>query len=179
MLERTARVNGERRRALYSPCGSYRYLLEIVWDSQLPLTGWVGLNPSTATELRDDPTLRREKSFADRWGFGGLVKTNLAAWRSTDPKGMLRRFDPLGPQNTPEWIAGQLPELVIACWGSHGLGHPLLKRQARALRELLGNRLHALTLTSSGEPGHALYLRGDLRPFPLHVLEAAIGRAGA
>lgn len=37
----------------------------------------IGLNPSTADETRDDPTIRRCTGYARLWRFGGLLMTNL------------------------------------------------------------------------------------------------------
>jgi hypothetical protein len=38
------------RRAAFSACGNYRYILLITWDSSLPRMASVGLNPSIASE---------------------------------------------------------------------------------------------------------------------------------
>lgn len=108
----------ERRLALYSPCETYRYALQIHFTAPAgrPLLPIIGLNPSTATELEDDNTVRREKDFARRWGFGGIMKLNLAAFRSTDPRGMLAAIDPFGPANTPEWLARMACETLGVCF---------------------------------------------------------------
>jgi hypothetical protein len=44
------------------------------------------LNPSTADDVFDDATIRRCVGFAKRWGFSGIVVTNLFAYRATQPK---------------------------------------------------------------------------------------------
>jgi hypothetical protein len=60
---------------------------------------FVGLNPSTADEGGDDPTIRRCVGFARDWGYSGLCMTNLFAFRATQPKDMLAQADPVGPNN--------------------------------------------------------------------------------
>jgi len=71
--------------ARFSPCSTWRYSLTRKWNA-LPLLGFIGLNPSTADETEDDPTIRRCIGFARDWGFGGIVMLNLFAYRSTDPR---------------------------------------------------------------------------------------------
>lgn len=44
------------------------------------------LNPSTADENVDDPTIRRCINFAKDWGYGGMYVGNLFAFRTAYPK---------------------------------------------------------------------------------------------
>ena len=62
-----------QRSAEFSECRLYRYSLRIVWGTALPLASFVGLNPSTADEWQDDPTVRRCRTFAESWNCGGLL----------------------------------------------------------------------------------------------------------
>jgi hypothetical protein len=59
----------------------------------------IGLNPSTADHRKLDPTLRRVRNFAQKWGLGGFVMLNLFAYRATEPRDMKRAEDPVGPKN--------------------------------------------------------------------------------
>ncbi len=68
-----------------SKCRAYRYALWRTWDESKPFAMFVGLNPSTADELEDDPTIRRCINFSKLWGYGGLCMVNLFAYRATDP----------------------------------------------------------------------------------------------
>lgn len=52
---------------------------------------FIGLNPSTADESKDDPTIRRCIRFAKDWGYGGLLMMNAFAFRATDPNAYLLR----------------------------------------------------------------------------------------
>lgn len=154
----------ENRSATYSPCMQYRYTLQIIWDESLPLCAFVGLNPSTATEFQDDPTIRRCKKFARDWGCGGLLMLNLFAWRSTDPDAMKRTSDPVGPENTLGHIYQHLQQVTgprIAAWGKHGhhMGRHKLAMAAQC-------RFSYLRLNGDGTPAHPLYMPGNLRPIP-------------
>lgn len=141
----------------------YRYDLWRTWDSTKPFMVVIGLNPSTADETEDDPTIRRCIGFAKREGLGGLHMLNLYAYRSTDPKGLLTHspihFDYVGPNNDATIVdRAQRAGLIIAAWGASR--QPLPTRPTDVLRQLdrAGVRTRCLGRTKSGEPRHPLYL---------------------
>jgi hypothetical protein len=109
------------RSADFSLCRTYRYTLWRVWNSKVPPVCFIGLNPSTADELEDDPTIRRCMRFAKAWGYGGLVMANLFAFRATDLRVMKAAIDPVGPDNDA-WLRRMADRagIVIAAWGNHG-----------------------------------------------------------
>jgi hypothetical protein len=165
-MKKSCEINGERRTAIFSDCEHYRYTLEIVWDTldQNPkLMQIVGLNPSTATESVDDPTLRRCKAFAKREGCGGLAMTNLFAWRDKLPSEMKKAKDPIGLEND-EWLRRIAARCIIrvAAWGNHG---QFLNRGRRVTNMIHG--LVCFRLTGKSEPEHPLYMPADqpLIPF--------------
>lgn len=152
-----------KKTAVLSPCRKYRYELHREWGDG-GMCAFIGLNPSTADETEDDPTIRRCIGFAKSWGYGSLCMINLFAFRATQPADMKKALDPVGPQNlaTLEKIYAEA-RIVVAAWGAHGT----YKGQgAICLRKFPG--LHYLSLTSSGAPGHPLYLKSDLRPKPFN-----------
>lgn len=140
--------------AVFSPDRVYRYELHRHWDSG-PLVAFIGLNPSTADETVNDPTIRRCIRFARDWGYGGLVMLNLFAYRATDPRQLRTVADPIGPENDRHLIAATADcGLIVAAWGAGG-GY--LNRAAQ-VTELLPWALQALGETASGEPRHPLYM---------------------
>jgi hypothetical protein len=156
--------------ATFSPCRTYRYALWREWDASLPTVVFCGLNPSTADEMKDDPTVRRELAYARAWGFGRYVKVNVYGYRSTDPDGLWLADDPRGPDNflaikAQCFDALQRRErgMFVACWGNN-----VRERDAYELRRLLrfeGVKAYALKVTKRGNPQHPLYLSKDLVPF--------------
>ena len=150
------------RTAVLSTCRHYRYELWRRWDDSLPSCLFVGLNPSTADETLDDPTIRRCVDFAQRWGYGSLCMANLFAWRATKPKDMLTAADPIGPDNdaTLKRLAANAG-IIIAAWGKHGTH---LSR-GFAVRALLP-RLHYLKKNKDGSPRHPLYISKSAQPIP-------------
>lgn len=124
------------------------------------------LNPSTADEVKLDPSCTRTRVYAERWGYGALVVTNLFGWRATDPAHMKAARDPVGLRNDDAILrAARESDLVVCAWGNHG-AH--LGRSAAVLSSLRQSRvrLHALRLNGNGEPAHPLYLPGSLRATP-------------
>ncbi|MGB0903605.1 MAG: DUF1643 domain-containing protein, partial [Mangrovicoccus sp.] len=107
--------------AVYSPCELYRYTLTRVWDPAGRKAFFVMLNPSTATEVQNDPTVERCERRARALGFGGFRVANIFAWRDTDPKKMRAAADPVGPENDAAIMAGcGWADQVICAWGAHG-----------------------------------------------------------
>ena len=68
--------------ATFSPCRQYRFALWRYWKSGTQVL-FVMLNPSTADEATDDPTIRRCIGFARTWGFASRAASNLFAYRTT------------------------------------------------------------------------------------------------
>lgn len=157
-----------RKSAVLSECGRYRYRLGRSWDDALPPVNFVMLNPSTADADVDDPTIRRCIRYARDWGYGSLVVTNLFAFRATDPRGLRKADDPVGPENDRHTIeaattARDAGGLVVCAWGVM-LGPRRRRIEVVGLMRRLGVDLHAIKLSGGGHPCHPLYLKADLRP---------------
>lgn len=165
MISRSHSGNGIRSEAVYSDCERYRYLLTRTWGAG-PRALFVMLNPSTATEVQNDPTVERCQRRATALGFGSFRVTNIFAFRATDPKEMRAQPDPVGPDNDAA-ILDSLPwaDLVLCAWGNHGLH---LDRGARvsALLRQAGAPLFHLGLTGQNQPRHPLYVGYDQQPRP-------------
>ncbi len=147
--------------AHFSRCRTFRYALWREWEADGPKVMMIGLNPSTADAIRNDPTIRRCIGFARSWGFGGVWVLNLFAFRATYPSALKAAADPVGPRND-EWIrrVARRVDSVVAVWGNDGA---FLGRSTR-VREMLGDRLEAIRLNAGGEPAHPLYLPRGLKP---------------
>ena len=148
--------------ALFSDCRTWRYSLT------RELTGvrrmvFVGLNPSTADEEADDPTIRRCVGFARDWGFARLDVVNIYAFRATDPRALWAADDPVGPENDRVLVqvVGSA-DLVVAAWGVWAR-----RDRVRDLAGILARvPLYALGAAKEGAPRHPLYVRADAQPTP-------------
>lgn len=121
---------------------------------------FIGLNPSTADESANDPTLTRCIRYAQSWGYGGVCMANIFAFRATDPKVMMSVPDPVGADND-RWLLelSQSAGLVVAAWGNTGR----YMGRSDHVRNLIPN-LHCLKLNKSGEPAHPLYQKTQIQP---------------
>ncbi len=158
MMTRTHLKGDARSSAVYSDCERYRYLLTRVWEPAGRKALFIMLNPSTATEVQNDPTVERCERRARALGFGAFRVTNIFAWRDTDPKAMRAAADPVGPDNDAA-ILDSCPwaDRIICAWGSHG-AHLDRGRAVEALLRTTGHPLYHLGLTLHGHPKHPLYI---------------------
>lgn len=171
MIFKSSTVGEETRGALYSPCDTYRYVLNIIWNMSITPLTVIGLNPSTATEQVDDPTLRRVKGFARNWGYGGVRMLNAFALRSTDPKNLFKHKDPVGPENTLEFLKSMATDPTIAAWGGNIQSqhwHDFYR--GHEICAAIPN-LQCFKITDKGHPAHPLYLKADLKPIPFSYKE--------
>ena len=161
--------------AAFSRCGHYRWWLERVWDPQRPRLIFIGLNPSQADGQRDDPTLRRLRGFADRWGYGALEVLNLFARISASPVALRRVADPIGSQ-ADRWLLQRLAAHPAAPlwlgWGNQGCWRQRDQRVLTLLHQP-PRLLLAVGFTATGQPRHPLYVPNAAKPLQLQHAEGA------
>jgi hypothetical protein len=150
----------------------YRYRLERRWSAGRGHCGFIMLNPSTADEGSDDPTIRRCIGFAEGWGYSGLIVGNLFALRAADPAALLAACDPVGGRANAQALVDLIDEatLIVCAWG-HFSAVGDRGREAIALVRERGRVPYCLGLTKHGDPRHPLYLRSTLQPVPLDPCE--------
>jgi hypothetical protein len=148
-------AGGNRGGAWFDAGRSYRYLLWRAWGDAGRFVLFILLNPSTADQDANDPTVERCERRARAMGFDGLLVANLFAHRASDPARLREAPDPIGPHNDAalsllQPLAGQ----TICGWGAHGC----CRDRGRTVREKLQRPLYHLGLTRDGQPRHPLYL---------------------
>lgn len=163
MITRVAHKGDAPSVALYSDCERYRYLLTRTWDEGGRKALFIMLNPSTATEVQNDPTVERCERRARALGFGAFRVTNIFAYRATDPKVMRAQADPVGPENDAA-ILQSLPwaDQIVCAWGSHG-AHLARGDAVAALLRATSKPLWHLGLTQACAPKHPLYIGYDVQ----------------
>jgi hypothetical protein len=145
--------------AIFSGCRTYRYQLHRHWDGgEEGRILWIMLNPSTADETNNDPTITRCIQFSKDWGYECLAIGNAYALRSTDPKGLKLVRDPVGEENDHHLFEmATFAHKVVVAWGNHAKAD----RVAQIRKLLAGTPLFCLGTNKNGMPKHPLYLRGD------------------
>jgi hypothetical protein len=149
-------------KARFSTDRIHRYYLERCWDFKKPSLMVIGLNPSTADERKNDPTVTRCISYAKKWKFGRIYMMNIFAFRATDPIDMKNSSDPIGNKNDM-WLlkVARRSNLILCAWGNHGL---YKDRSTRVFSLLKKYKLYCLEINKTGMPKHPLYCNGNLTP---------------
>jgi hypothetical protein len=145
----------------------YRYTLQRRLPGGEGRAIWILLNPSTADERSDDPTIRRCIGFTNRWGLSNLIVINLYARRTTRPADLRRLADPVGPDNDGaiRRVLSSAGGAVIICgWGVHAA--PGRSETVYRMITEHGLTAHALGSTRSGQPRHPLYVPYAISPQP-------------
>ena len=164
MIERHHRKGDAASIALYSDCERYRYTLTRVWEPEGRTALFVMLNPSTATEVQNDPTVERCERRARVLGFGAFRVCNIFAWRETDPRKMIAAEDPVGPGNDAAIVEGcAWADRIVCAWGAHG-EHLGRGQEVERLMRGTGKPLYSLGLTQKGHPRHPLYIGYAIQP---------------
>lgn len=138
---------------------NHRLLLERRWIGGVGTANWIMLNPSTADDFKDDPTIRKCIGFSKRWGFAGLVVTNLFTLRATKPKDMkdCAKVDwarAVGLADGELIKQASLADIVVAAWGTHGA---FMGRAEDVMNRVLPTQeMHCIGLTKDGLPVHPL-----------------------
>ncbi|MEM9717561.1 MAG: DUF1643 domain-containing protein, partial [Pseudomonadota bacterium] len=145
-------------------CELYRYTLTRIWNPAGRKALFVMLNPSTATEVQNDPTVERCERRARALGFGAFRVTNIFAFRATDPRVMRAAPDPTGPANDDAITKGAAwADQIICAWGTHG-AHLNRGPEVEDLLRRTGQPLHHLGLSKAGHPKHPLYISYETQP---------------
>ena len=164
MIVRSHQKGDAASTAIYSDCEKYRYSLTRIWDEAGGKVHFVMLNPSTATEVQNDPTVERCERRARTLGFGAFRVTNIFAWRDTDPKQMRAAVDPVGPGNDAAIVEGcNWADRTICAWGTHG-EHMQRGTETLALVKSTKAPLFHLGITKHGHPKHPLYIAYAQQP---------------
>lgn len=141
----------------------YRHQLWRTWDYRVKPLNVIGLNPSTADERVDDPTIRRCIGYAKHWGRGGLIMTNLFDYRATEPRDLKMYPYPVSNDNS-KWImdAAEKSSMILCAWGKDG---KYLNQDERIIALLWPQfELRCLGLNKDQTPKHPLYQRADTKP---------------
>jgi hypothetical protein len=166
--------------AWFSDCGRYRTLLWRTFagrESVREPMVFGMLNPSTADELKLDPTIRRCVGFAQREGAGGVVVVNLSPLRATDPEDLYaahaRGEDVfLAAANEHAWrVAAQLGGgRIVLAWGARY--RPWMAPARELALRLAGQGAMCLGLSKEGQPRHPLRLESSTPLVPFQEVKS-------
>ena len=156
-----------------SICKKYRYSLTRIWDEDKPNVMFVMLNPSTADEKNDDPTIRRCINFAKDFGAGGIYVVNLFPLRATNPNELLINDSIISEENK-NYIKkySELSSIIICAWGNNKIIKRINKKfntNVYNQLKLINSELYCLELSKDNTPKHPLYLPKNLKPIKFNL----------
>lgn len=154
----------ENNGASFSEDRNYRYALWRIWDESKPLVMFIGLNPSTANETDNDPTIKSVCRIAKNNGYGGVYMMNCFSLVSTDPKRLQEVYDCLHEEEDVENMrrlleVSRLCQDVVFAWGNF----EIVKQRAKSIAGYFKDA-KALAINKNGSPKHPLYCKSDIQP---------------
>jgi hypothetical protein len=149
------------RTAIISDCGRYRYLLRRLWAEGLPRALFIMLNPSTADDKIDDPTIKALIRWCQHHSYGSFEVVNIFAVRSSDPIAIYQIGDPIGPRNEAVIRrAVDRADIVICAWGAHLAARDHVHRLMTEISKVK-EHVFCLGITKLGAPRHPLYIAAN------------------
>lgn len=155
---------GQHGGANFSRCRNYRYTLFRKWDHDMPLVMFIGLNPSTANELEDDPTIQSVTRITAHNGYGGFYMMNCWPIISPDPAVLLSQFGHIDHEHHiahNEFLLGEVAKMcknVVFAWGNFNIVRKTKRDQA--LMEKFPRAL-CIGHNANGSPKHPLFQKGN------------------
>ena len=164
----------------------YRYRLMRIWDTKSRPLMVIGCNPSNASIINVDPTMNKVSCAAHAAGYGGIIMSNLFAFRTPSPSEMMkteRNKAPKGKHENFVYVIGKenaldlqeaatLVDDVVFAFGEIVKNTEWGKARQNAVetyaREVMlafhqeRKNLFAFALNQSGYPQHPLYLKKNI-----------------
>jgi hypothetical protein len=151
--------------AIFSADKKHRLKLWRTWDESLPKLMFIGLNPSTANETENDPTIKSCIRIAKHNGYGGIIMMNCWTYISTDPDKLLLEEPDF---KSEEWLMGNDNLIamnasyadVCFAWGNFKVVRDT--RRDEQLTRMLPNAW-CLGKNKNGSPKHPLFCKTDTK----------------
>lgn len=149
--------------AIFDDNKAHRFRLWRKWDSSKPMVLFIMLNPSTADDVKNDPTVTRLIKFAQNFNYGGFYVGNIYSYITPYPETLyfLQNKDFKIEENTNHVIemANECKDVIFG-WGNNikNFNQPeiIIKMFPEAF---------CFELTNTGNPKHPLYLSNKSRLF--------------
>ena len=146
-------ISNEESGALFSDDRQHRYRLWRIWDKTKPIVMFVGLNPSTANEVDNDPTIRCVRNICKQWGYGGFYMMNLYSVIASNPKYLESTKDPVRDNDHHLEMVSRICKDVVFAWGNfkQSVG------RSAVLETMFYNKAFCIMQHEKGYPVHPLW----------------------
>jgi hypothetical protein len=143
------------RQAQFSEDGKHRFWLLRSWEQNPKMLLIIGLNPSTADDEKDDPTIRSCIRLATNNGFGGFVMCNLYSFITSDPEILKENMQDAVRPETDETLKRMIrnTQRTVCAWGKWSFIDERVKEVLQLIKEP-----HCFRQNNNGSPAHPLYL---------------------
>jgi len=128
-----------------------------------------GINPSTATAEKDDPTIIKIKKISEKNNYRSWIMLNIYPTIESNPDNLPREINEVVHKKNIKYIKKYIDDdtTIVAAWGDaiDDKEHPYLKD---CLKEIV-NEINGINkrwysigeLTKKGNPRHPLYVKTD------------------
>jgi hypothetical protein len=108
--------------ALFSPCGQYRFRLERELSNNNKSILFIMLNPSTATNDKDDKTIKILKQIANKWDCGKILVGNLYPFCASKPTALNQEIPKEIQEENIKHVRemASMCDIVVYAWGTKG-----------------------------------------------------------
>lgn len=140
--------------ASFSIDRKYRYALWRIWEPTKPRVMFIGLNPSTANEETNDPTINSVRRISISNGYGGFYMLNLFGVITPKPAELKKCDNPVGNNDEYLWHYHLISHRICFAWGAfdvYGRDREIIKQFPNAM---------CLGKNNDGSPRHPLFLKG-------------------
>jgi hypothetical protein len=146
------------KKAFFNQGKTHRFSLLREWDPNGRTILFIGLNPSMADDVYDDPTIRRVINFAKSWKFGRLYFANLFSFKTPDPKVLLENLPDAILKETDNHLKDMISraDRVVVCWGSWAF----VGKRAKDVLAMIPDP-YCFGKNMDGQPKHPLYLKAN------------------
>lgn len=134
---------------------THRYALWRIWDESKPLVQFIGLNPSRATEHKNDNTIHKILKIAYYNDYGGFYMTNLFSFITPYPEQL--ETPEANIIDNDEWLYNirKTCKNVVFAWGNFKIA----KWRAEMIIERFPGAM-VIKQNKNGSPVHPLYQKG-------------------
>lgn len=132
---------------------THRQYLYRIWNKYKPWLAYIGLNPSTAAEEKNNPTINKIINITHWNNYGGFYIFNLFTIVSPDPKVLCATIDDFTPN--VDHIKGMVQTFSmdpVFCWGNFEV-----YGRDKVMKKVFPDAM-ALGVNKNGSPKHPLYL---------------------
>jgi len=157
-----------KRDATFSDDKKYRFSLNRVWETESNKVLFIMINPSTASNDKDDRTIKKIMEISDNWNFGGLYVGNLYPYIDSKPGCLNTIVIPAEIQAQNQHHISEMAancDKIVYAWGTKGPNKN--QKEPEWLKTLFSDRdIYCINTSVKGVPLHPNQWSSNSKPIP-------------